>query len=309
MNKKIGCLFINVINPDNDNYQEDKFFTPNALNSFKKFHPEIEVHYINDTNINSYFKRLGITEYFDNVAIIRIHIIKELMKQEKYTKMIMLGLDTFTCAHLTEFINDDEHDVICSSGPPYPFLKTNYWAPKIVEFDFKGNKYQDVDFINADITCFNSVQGIEMVYEKTLEFYTEHLEQGGLNYCYQNQTNLGIKVKIVDFPYVKTDVLYNVRSKGTACGGNQMHRGNLWSGNYKDPNSSIIDNIYPTSTYYVKDNKLFTKNGKQIKVFHYAEALGVKTKEEYNETLNEIKNMWFNEETKQFLINQCDCNF
>jgi hypothetical protein len=34
---KIGCFFINVINPDNDNYQEDTFFTPNALNSFKKW--------------------------------------------------------------------------------------------------------------------------------------------------------------------------------------------------------------------------------------------------------------------------------
>ena len=59
----------------------------------------------------------------------------------------------------------------------------------------------------------------------------------------------------------------------------------------------------------MKDNKLFTKDNKQIKVFHYAEALGVKTKEEYNETLYEIKNKWFNFETIQFLETQCNCKF
>jgi hypothetical protein len=29
-----------------------------------------------------------------------------------------------------------------------------------------------------------------MVYEKSLEFWTGHAEQGGINYCYQNQNDL-----------------------------------------------------------------------------------------------------------------------
>jgi hypothetical protein len=94
-----------------------------------------------------------------------------------------------------------------------------------------------------------------------------------------------------------------------AHGGNQMYQGNLYNGNYKDPNSRVIGDVYPTSTYHVRDNKLFTSDNKQIKVFHYAEALGVKTKDEYNETLNEMKTLWFNEETKQFLKEQCNMNF
>ncbi len=45
---KVGCLFVNV-NDDyyaNNNYIKDNetFFIPNAVNSFKKWHPEIEVH-------------------------------------------------------------------------------------------------------------------------------------------------------------------------------------------------------------------------------------------------------------------------
>ena len=35
----------------------------------------------------------------------------------------------------------------------------------------------------------------------------------------------------------------------------------------------------------------------------------VKTTEEYNETINEIKTMWFNPETLEFLTKECNCNF
>jgi hypothetical protein len=309
MKEKIACFFLNITNNELKNFKKDDFFAPNSINSFKKWHPEIEIHYVTNDNITDYLKRLGITEYYDNIGLVRVHIIKELMKQENYTKIIMLGLDTFTCAPLDEFLNNTTSDLICSSGPPYTFLKTEYWEPKIVQFEFNNQIYQDVDFINADVVCFNSLKGAEMVYEKSLEFWTDHSEQGGMNYCYQNQGNLDMKVDIVDFPYLKSLSLYNVRSKGIACGGNQMHKGNLYSGNYKDLNNRVVGNVYPTYEYYVKDNKLFTKDHKQIKVFHYAEALGVKTKEEYDETLYEIKNEWFNPETIEFLETQCNCKF
>jgi hypothetical protein len=309
MSEKIACFFLNITNHEGENFKKDDFFAPNSVNSFKKWHPEIEIIYVTNDNMGDYLKRLNITEYYDSVGHVRVHIIKELMKQENYTKIIMLGLDTFTCALLDEFLNNTTADLICSSGPPYPFLKTEYWAPKIIEFEYNNKTYQDVDFINADVVCFNSLKGAEMVYKKSLEFWTGHAEQGGMNYCYQNQKDLDIVVEIVDFPYITSNSLYNVRSKGQACGGNQMHQGKLYSGNYKDPNSRAIGNVYPTYEYYIKDNKLFTKDNKQIKVFHYAEALGVKTKEEYNETLYEIKNKWFNSETIKFLETQCNCNF
>ena len=309
MKEKIACFFLNIANHEGDNFKKDDFFAPNSVNSFKQWHPEIEVHYVTNDNINDYLKRLGITEYYDSVGLVRVHIIKELMKQENYTKIIMLGLDTFTCAPLDEFLNNTTADLICSSGPPYSFMGTEYWKPKVIQFEFEGQIYQDVDFINADVVCFNSLKGAEMVYEKSLEFWTEQMEQGGMNYCYQNQNDLNIKVEIVDFPYFSTPFLYNVRSKGAAHGGSQMHQGKLYSGNYKDPNSRVVGDVYPTYEYYIKDNKLFTKDNKQIKVFHYAEALGVKTKEEYNETLYEMKNKWFNSETIEFLENQCNCNF
>jgi hypothetical protein len=298
---KIGCVFLHISNHEGDNYQKDNFFAYNAINSFKKWHPDIDIHHITNDNFNTYLTDLNITEYYDAVGLIRIYIIKELLSQKGYDKIIMLGLDTFTCSYLDEFINNNEDDLICSSGPPYDFLKTDYWAPKIVN--------GDVDFINADVACFNNWEAANMLINKSIEFWTNHSEQGGMNYIYQNQNSLNIKVSIVDFPYNKSNSLYNIRSKGIACGGNQMYKGKLYSGNYKDPNSVIIGDIYPTSIYYVKDDKLYTSDHKQIKVFHYAEALGAKTKDEYNNVLDEIKYMWFNEETKEFLKLKCNCIF
>ena len=306
---KIGCVFLQISNHEGDNYQKDNFFAPNAINSFKKWHPDIDIHYITNDNFEKYLIDLNITEYYDAVGLIRIYIIRELLNQKGYDKIIMLGLDTFTCSYLDEFINNNTDDLICSSGPPYDFLKTEYWAPKRIEFRHDNNMYYDVDFINADVACFNNFKAADLLIKKSIEFWTDHSEQGGMNYLYQNQESLDIKVSIVDFPYIKAQSLYNVRSKKEASGGNQMYKGKLYSGNYKDPNSVVIGNIYPTSTYYIENNKLYTNDNKQIKVFHYAEALGVKTKGEYNETLHEIKTLWFNKETIEFLTNQCNCKF
>jgi len=310
---KAGCLFLHLNTKSEttpgENFKNDNFFAPNAINSFKKYHPDIDIIYVDNNSLPDYLKKLNITEYYDSIGLFRVHLIKELLKQGFYSKIIMLGIDTFTCSYLDEFINNTTDDVICSSGPPYSFLKTEYWEPPIIQFEHNNSLYQDVAFINADVTCFNSIKGAETVYETSLKYWTDHHEQGGLNYCFSNQEELGIKVSIVDFPYLKVNSLYNVRSKGIASGGNQMYKGNLYNGNYKDPNSRVIGSVYPTSTYYINDNKLYTNDHKQIKVFHYAEALGVKTKEEYENTLNEIKTMWFNKETIEFLTNQCGCKF
>lgn len=315
MNKKIACLLFNIScfnekAPDKKiNFKDNTFFDFNAINSFKTFHPDVDIHYVTDDNFKKYLEELNISEYYDDISLILLSFINQLIAVKGYTKVIRLGIDTFTCDRLDEFINDDTSDMIFSSGPPYSFIQTEYWKPLIETFKFQGKIYQDVSFINADVTCINNLQAAKLLYDITIKYWTGHQDQGGMNYCYINQKELGIKAKIVDFPYVMTDVLYNVRSKGIASGGNQMYKGKLWNGNYQDPNSNIIGDIYPTSTYYVKDNKLYTSDNKQIKVFHYAEALGVKTKEEYDETLNEIKTMWFNKETIEFLTNQCNCKF
>jgi hypothetical protein len=308
MDNKVACVFLHITNHEGDNYQKDDFFAPNAINSFKKWHPKVDIHYITNNNFHEYLENLNITEYYDSVGLIRVYIIRELFRVKGYDKVIMLGLDTFTCSYLDEFINDNKNDLICSSGPPYSFIQTEFWSPKITQYKYEDKIYQDVDFINADVACFNNFKSADILIEKSIEFWTNHAEQGGMNYLYQNQNQLDIKVNIVDFPYMKTKSLYNVRSKGAACGGLQMVKGKLLNGRQ----GQVIGDIYPTTTYYVKDNKLFTQDHKQIKVFHYAEGLGTRTpadEQTYDEAVNEMKTIWFNDETKQFLREQCNCNF
>jgi len=307
---KIGCFIYTVSNDEFSNFKNDSFFGPNAVSSFKTFHPDIDLIYITDDNLKQYLEDLDITEYYDHLGVLRIHIIKELMKQQHYTKMIMLGADTFTCSRLDEFLSESSSDMICSLGPPYPFLKTEYWSPTVKTYSTTENHtLNEVDFINADVVCFNNLKVVETLYEKTLEYWTNHAEQGGMNFLYQNQDSLNIKVSIVDYPYFSTPVVYNVRSKGAASGGCQMKEGKLYNGHYNNSDSKVIGNIYPTSQYTVKDDKLYTPDGKQIKVFHYAEALAVKTKHEFEEVIGEIKTLWFNDQTKDFLINKCNCKF
>lgn len=306
---KTACFILKISMDGFQNFSDDSFFTVNAVNSFKQFHPNIDLVYVNDENFLDILKELDITEYFDNIGILRIQIIKELMRKKHYDKVIMLGADTITCGVLDEFLNDNKTDMICSAGPAVLYIKTEYWAPKLIQFRLGNNTFVDVDFINADVVCFNNLKIVELLYDKSLEFWTDHAEQGGMNYLYQNKEKLNVNINIVDFPYMTTQCVYNVRSKGNASGGNQMYNGNVYDGNYADKKSKIIGHIYPTSTYYVKDDKLYTSDHKQIKVFHYAEGLAVKSKEEYEKCLYEIKTMWFNEETIEFLISKCNCKF
>jgi hypothetical protein len=81
--KKIGCFFLQISNEEYDNYQKDDFLVPNAINSFKKWHPEVDIHHVTNDNFESYLKDLNITDYYDNLGLIRIHLIRELIKHKK----------------------------------------------------------------------------------------------------------------------------------------------------------------------------------------------------------------------------------
>ncbi len=82
VHEKLLVTFIS--NEQETNFVGDNFFANNAINSFKKFHPNVDIIYITDSNFQDYLKELNITEYYDQVGIVRIHIIKELMKQKHY---------------------------------------------------------------------------------------------------------------------------------------------------------------------------------------------------------------------------------
>ena len=118
-------------------------------------------------------------------------------------------------------------------------------------------------------------------------------EQGGLNELFAQQK---YSFEVVDGPERLKNVFYNARSKGHVQGLNV-------SGKFH-PNR--LNSNCNMTKFYVKDNKLFSKDNKQIKVWHYMEGFGV-SKQKMIDVLNYYIFDIFNEETKNFFEKECDC--
>jgi len=303
---KIACLFFNISLGVN-RYESDNFFEPNAVKSFKRWNPDVEVHVINNSNFHEYMKDLEIEEYYEDIGLIMLMVIKRMFEKYNYKKIFQLGIDTITCSRLDEFIDNCVDDIICTTGTFHSVVNEHYITP-ILEFIEGDMLYRDVASINGDVVCINNKRAASVLLDTTLKIYTSQTSQGGLNYCYINQKELKLSVSIVDFPYFKTKVVYNIRSKGVV-GGYCLVRGNVLDGR----RGRVISNTYPSTLFVVKDDKLFTHDDKQIKVFHFCEGLGYKTDDvdelTYDEQINEMKTMWFNERTLEFFKNKCECIF
>ena len=161
-------------------------------------------------------------------------------------------------------------------------------------------KYGDVTDsanLNADVICFNNKKALKRIIDLTIEHFTEFSEQGGLNEL--AFVDKSYEVNIIDGPYPISSVVYNVRSKGV-FGTDMIKQGKLAKHGPRDGEWS------PVHYWFTKDDKLYTLDNKQIKVFHFAEGLGVQPKEEFFNKLNDFKT-WFNKETIEFFNTKCNC--
>lgn len=299
---KIACLIIQISLPDNVyepmNGLDQRRYDPLsecAVKSFKKFHPEVDLIYIDDKNFLDYYE-----DYFESyslinhIGIVRFMIASEIMKKEGYDKIIILGCDTITCSRLDEFIDDNESPVIGTLN--YPVIEeTEYWKSEVLGFTIGT----DVLNINADVVCFNSLPALDKVIELATEHFSHFGEQGALNEL--ALVDKSYTVFLPEFPYFLSKVVYNARSKGVP-GTSMIVKGKLAKHGQRDGEEA------PTRRFYVKDDKLFTEDNKQIKVWHYVEGLGGRPDSEFNEIIADFKENWFNNETKKFFIDRCDCS-
>jgi lipopolysaccharide biosynthesis glycosyltransferase len=342
-----------------------------AVDSFKKYHPDIEIYEVNDSNIEDY-------ECYKSFPTFGAGMRKYLLAQEIYNsknldKIIVLGADTITCGRLNEFIDPKGYDVyttldyydmpfmparlgdddkITTVQPPISFAHSVdaaavvdnnviYWEEKLVK---------DMVYLNADVICFASDTflnaTVNMYYRymmacfdtenlvKQFRFYciegdkektreqlvkqgiipqsflqmaidepekakmettlNDHIkafhylgEQGVINILnslsYGDDSYLPFKMKAIEFPYQESQFVYNVRAKGTI--------------GYSTKN---------LKHFYVKSNKLFNADHKQVKVWHYGAGLGDKNAEEF-QALLEPYNTRFSPEVRKFLNEDCAC--
>lgn len=274
--KKIGCLIYHY----GKRYQEIGMC---AKNSFYKHHPDIALHHVNDENSHLY----NATKFFDKVppGAHKYMLAAEIMEKNRYNKIIVLGADTITCARLSEFLNDDEHDIIGTLDYPYPLYSgTLGLAPP--------GKH-----LNADVICFNNTAPIVDIIKLTQQF-KNYAEQGALNWIAWGG-NYDYKVSIADGPYKTSAVVYNVRSKGNICLPKE----------YQDRADLRCEKPWGpyTNKFFVENNRIYTGDEKQIKVWHYCEGLGNLKEEEFIKIMNNWIFKWFNKETRIFFKENCNC--
>ena len=305
---KIAC----VVYYTDDRYDE---LGKNVKNSFLKFNgDEVDYHQVDYTNQDEHNTNLKYFEYGSETFLMQYIYAYEIMRKYDYEKVIILGSDTIVCSRLDEFLDDDRTPVLATLNY-YIQESTDTWMTPTIEVDMSdGSKVLEHLNINADVACFNSHEALRKVIELSVENYTHFSIQGGLNQLAFNDDSYD--VKIVDSPYVLSDVSYNCRSKGVPR--TNMIKGgileNCWPKNVHgfDYNWLVERNLLdgqpsPIKSWYVKDDKLFTHDHKQIKCFHFVEGLGGRPLKDFNELINDFKTNWFNKETLKFFREKCNC--
>jgi hypothetical protein len=295
---KTACLFVQLT-PHDGGINSNRYnkLTECAINSFKKFHPDIPIHYINDDNFQEYYSNWEHYEMYDSIGLVKCIAGYELMVKNKLDKLIILGSDTITCGRLDEFILNDD-DVLATLNYPMPD-KTEFWeTPFYKLITPNGEEVYDCAGLNADVICFNNPEALKRIIDLTINYFTHFHEQGGLNHLAWSDGLF--KVNTVDGPYPLSKVSYNVRSKGV--NGAEM----IKDGKLVKHGPQLDGTPSPTLSFYTKDNKLFTQDHKQIKVFHYCEGLGCQNEQVFIDKVNDF-HTWFNQETKDFFTNECDC--
>ena len=263
-----------------------------AINSFKKFHPDIDVYHVNENNGHDYFatkrlEKLGHGAY-------KYLLAAEIMMKHKYDKIIILGADTITCSRLDEFIAGEE-DILATLDYPYQLQ-----IP--IGFPITPNAETH---LNADVVCFNNLNAILDIV-KIAKRFNGYSEQGALNYVIWSN-KYKYSYNIVDGPYDTSTVVYNVRSKGNMCLPYEYQDHSAKTG--MPPQFPPYEKPWGVHTikFYVEDEKLYTQDGKHIKVWHYCEGFGGMPEKEFIKLMNNWINNWFNEETKTYFKDTCEC--
>lgn len=248
-----------------------------AVRSFRKFHPTISLHYVNEQNLSEYLNPEVLSRV--PVGIVKFMVAEQVALRarkngHKQIKLIVLGADTITCSRLDEFLDEDRYDILATLDYPYQLVSGNIQSP-----DAETH-------LNADVVCFNNIAALVDII-RCASKHPIYFEQGALNEVAWSK-NSRYSVEIVD-NYQTKNVVYNARAKGNIC-----------AGPGQKPWGPYIQK------FQVKDGKLFTWDNKQIKVWHYCEGFGMTSESEFTWLINNWIDNMFNEQTKRFFTEVCD---
>jgi hypothetical protein len=256
-------------------YKNWKILYNNCINSFKKWHPDIELKVIEE-------ELTECTNYIGSMH--RIKHVKMLF-DEGYTKVIMIGLDTFTCARWDEIIEDTSTPLILTLGGPYCLDQDVKYRSIFLPYH---NWYENTA-LNADLICYNSKWAVEEI-EKVVVKSKRH-DNYAIDY-YSNEINPGV-CKILNFPYMFSPFVYNCRASwpGVLGGSCIQDNGTLTWG----IDGPVIGAFPPTMVWKPIGDKLYNHIGKHIKAFNFDKNMD-----------NTKIPIYFNDETVKWMKEKCD---
>lgn len=285
--KELGSLYGN----DQSRYDD---YAKCAVDSFKKWHPDIETIFIDDSNLEEYFKLFGDIKLANSAVVQKLIIALATAKYYKADKLIIIDIDTITTAKLSEMLEDDDTDMLLSLNYNR-FETTKYWTPPSYVLEYEdGKEIREVVNINTGVMCYNNLKALEKAVELCFTHPTDFGEQGAINQLFTDADS-GFTSKVLDGPYVLSEVVYNVKAKGVD------ESGLIFKIAMERPEQSYIRH------WYVKDGKLFTPDHKHIKIWHIAEGLHGRPLEDFNRITEMYKKHLFNTDTIKFFEEECDC--
>jgi len=281
------ACFIYSDSPKYDKLQEC------AINSFKKFHPDIPICVYSSQN--NQLENIKISSGYKKFLFAKL-----AASQENIQKIIILGADTITCSRLDEFLDNNEYDILSTLDYPYQLCMHTIPCEQVRKgvinsISSLALSFSKNDHINADAVCFNNIKALEETLNCSRWMTNEYAEQGALNYICNIQNKY--TNKIVDGDYENSNIVYNTRSKGNTT---EKSGEKPW--------------FKYTNLFEVQDKKLYTSvhenclKSKQIKLWHYCEGLSsILSETDFEKIINCWIENGFNQQTKDFFTNECNC--
>ena len=196
-------------------------------------------------------------------------------------------------------------DVVCFNADPIEVLrdpKGRHWAwdrnfvflfaclqQMIAEIHgTRSNIYKEQGLINTMLYVGADVKELYLPYKAFQVMEPDCIEEQRQK-LYDMWINADWNLTVVDLPYDTSNALYNIRSL------------------YENDKDLSREQVYERAKqFYVDDDKLYNRHGKQIKVFHLRDSLIRLPLSKWGERLEEWK-IHFQQNVKDFLSESCGC--
>ena len=256
-------------------YKSWKLLYDNCINSFKKWHPDIEMRVFTDADYEGDMKDL--TDGYA-ASLWRFQMCRKLF-DEGYTKVIMIGLDTFATSRWDEIIDDVTTPLLGVLGGPF-CIDQDIKHQQI--FMPKHNWYENMT-ICSDLTCYNHKWVIDDLM-KVLHKYKRH-DNHAID-LYANELNPNA-CKIVDWPYAFSPHVYYCRASWFGIlGGECINEDGTIRWGIGGP---TVGKFSPTLRYLPIEDKLYNHVGKHIKALCFDKSI---PRERMHQYLNDETIQW-----------------